>query len=335
VNTAANGDVILPAPSLAGEILVIGNLNVDLVFYPVNDLPAWGEEKTSHGMLTRAAGSTGYAALVLGTLEMKPVVVGNVGSDSYGALILTQLSAAGADTSRVQVSTMPTGVSVTLTNEQGARAFVTYIGHLHELTAAAMLPVIRSVPNVSQALLSGYFLLPSLGLDGALAVVRSCRDQGALTLFDSGWDPQGWMPETLRDLRRLVSEVDVFLPNQDEALAITEQPDLPSAAQALLDLGADTVIIKAGEAGSLALQRDRGLVHQPATPVHALDTTGAGDSFNAGIMFGLARGWNMERLLQFSNAVAGIVVSRRENRCPTYAEATRQAREHYRTWAER
>jgi sugar/nucleoside kinase (ribokinase family) len=266
---------------------------------------------------------------------MRPVVIGNVGPDSYGSLILTKLSAAGADVSRVQVSTLPTGVSVTLTNEQGARAFVTYVGHLRELTAAAVLPVIRSVPNVRQALLSGYFLLPSLGLEGALAVVRGCRDRGALTLFDSGWDPQGWVPETRRDLRRLASEVDVFLPNHDEALAITGQPDLPSAAQALLDLGAATVIIKAGEAGSLALQGGQSVVRQPAIPVHALDTTGAGDSFNAGVMFGLARGWNMERLLQFSNAVAGIVVSRRENRCPTYAEATRQAREHFRTWAER
>jgi sugar/nucleoside kinase (ribokinase family) len=218
---------------------------------------------------------------------------------------------------------------VTLTNEHGARAFVTYVGHLRELTAAAVLPVIRSVPNVSQALLSGYFLLPSLGLEGALAVLRGCRDQGALTLFDSGWDPQGWVPETRRDLRRLVSEVDVFLPNHDEALAITGQPDLPSAAQALLDLGAGTVIIKAGEAGSLALQHRQSMIHQSAIPVEAVDTTGAGDSFNAGVMCGLARGWSMDRVLQFSNAVAGIVVTRRQSRYPTFGEAMRVAREHF------
>jgi ribokinase len=309
--------------------VVIGNLNVDMVFHPVNDLPAWGEEKTCDAMLTRAAGSTGYSALVLGRLGMRPVVVGNIGSDSYGSLILTQLSDAGVDVSRVQVSSVPTGVSVTLTNERGARAFVTYVGHLRELTADAVLPVIRGLPSVSQALLSGYFLLPSLGLDGALAVLRACRDRGALTFFDSGWDPQGWPAETRRDLRRLASEVDVLLPNHEEALAVTGQPDLPAAAQALLDLGGGTVIIKAGEAGSLALQQGQSIIRQPAIPVRAVDTTGAGDSFNAGVMCGLASGWSMERVLQFSNAVAGIVVTRRENRYPTFGEAMRVASEHF------
>jgi sugar/nucleoside kinase (ribokinase family) len=195
--------------------------------------------------------------------------------------------------------------------------------------------VVRSVPDIGQALISGYFLLPSLGVEGALAVLRGCREQNALTLFDPGWDPQGWTSETRRDLRRLVSEVDVFLPNHEEAMAITDQPDPLSAAQALLELGAGTVIIKAGGAGSLAMRYGESMRRQAAIPIQPVDTTGAGDAFNAGVLCGLAHGWGTERLLQFSNAVAGIVASRRENRYPTYAEALVEARAHYpRSWAD-
>ena len=318
---------------LAGRVLVIGNLNVDLVFYPVRDLPAWGEERTVDLMLTRAAGSAGYSALALGNLGMRPVVIGNVGCDGYRTFILRELTEAGADVTRVQVSGLPTGVSATMTNKEGARAFVTYLGHLAELTAEALLPAIRAVGDVKQALFSGYFLLPSLGVEGAMSVLRACSDQGALTLFDSGWAPHGWSPETRQDLCRLVSEVDVFLPNHEEAMAITGRPDPTSAAQALLELGVGTVIIKAGEAGSLALDRQRGLVRQPAIPIKAFDSTGAGDSFNAGVMYGLALGWELERILQFAGAVAGIVVSRRQGRCPTVGEAMEAVRNHFpRTW---
>jgi len=100
-------------PGLAGRVLAIGNLNVDLVFYPVRDLPAWGEERTVDLMLTRAAGSAGYSALVLGNLGMRPVVIGNVGCDGYRTFILRELTEAGADVTRVQVSGLPTGVSAT------------------------------------------------------------------------------------------------------------------------------------------------------------------------------------------------------------------------------
>ena len=70
--------------------LVIGNFNIDMVFYPVNMLPAWGEERTCDVRLVRAAGSAGYAALTLGTLGVRAEAVGNVGNDLYGVGCIVQ-----------------------------------------------------------------------------------------------------------------------------------------------------------------------------------------------------------------------------------------------------
>jgi sugar/nucleoside kinase (ribokinase family) len=77
------------------------------------------------------------------------------------------------------------------------------------------------------------------------------------------------------------------------------------------------VIIKMGQAGSIA-RTEEGTCHQAAFPVSPLDTTGAGDCFNAGIALGLLRDWDVPGMLRFANALAAIVISRpREVGYPT------------------
>lgn len=219
------------------RVVVIGNLNIDLVFYPVNALPAWGEEKTSASMFVRAAGSAGYSALALGKLGVHPRVIGNVGADHYGTFILDALRVACVDTGGVRVAGSPTGVSVALTDERGERAFVTYPGHLREFSSEWVLDEVRSLPLVRYCLLSGYFLLPALGPAGAIEVLRCCQERGGTTLLDTGDDPQGWQSGTIRELRHVLNEVDIFLPNREEALAISGMKTIGDAATTLLSGG--------------------------------------------------------------------------------------------------
>jgi sugar/nucleoside kinase (ribokinase family) len=307
------------------RVVVIGNLNIDLVFSPVNALPAWGEEKTSTSMCVCAAGSAGYSALALGKLGVHPRVIGNVGADHYGTFILDALRAACVDTGGVRVANSPTGVSVTLTNERGERAFVTYPGHLGEFSPEWVLEEIRSLSLLRYCLLSGYFLLPALGAAGAIEVLRCCRERGGTTLLDTGHDPQGWQSGTIRDLRHVLREVDIFLPNREEALAISGRNIIDDAASALLKWGPQMVLVKLGGEGSL-FASPAGLTAEPAIPVPVLDTTGAGDAFNAGAIYALANGRAPREVLRFANALASCTVARRENRFPTLQEVLHSMR---------
>jgi sugar/nucleoside kinase (ribokinase family) len=118
----------------------------------------------------------------------------------------------------------------------------------------------------------------------------------------------------------LLPSVDIFLPNIDEARALAGSDDPNECAQRLLARGAGAVALKLGAGGSLWADQS-GVVVQPGRAVRALDTTGAGDSFNAALVYGLEQGWPMAHTLDFANAYGSLLVSRLQNRTPTLAEA--------------
>jgi sugar/nucleoside kinase (ribokinase family) len=303
--------------------LVIGNYNVDIVLYPVNVLPAWGEERVCDLKLVRSAGSAGYTVLALGALGLPPEAIGNVGNDFYGRLVLDALERSGARTEHIQQTDCPTGISITMTNDAGERAFVTYHGHLDRLCVDAVIQGIRSVPRAGYCLLAGYFLLRNVGPRQAIDILRACKRQGGTTMLDVGFDPEGWEPGTVESIRRVLGEVDVFCPNYQEAVAVSGVADMSEVTHVLLDLGPEMVFVKNGDKGSWFGSRTITPITAEAFPVRAFDTTGAGDAFNAGVIYGLSSGWEPRRILSFANAVAAITLSRREDRYPSLGEVNR------------
>lgn len=306
--------------------LVIGNYNLDMVLYPVNLLPAWGEERTCGMRFLRPAGSAGYAALALRKLGMPVIAVGNIGDDFFGSLILNALNQVAVDTRYLQKTDAPTGVSVTMVNDRGDRAFVTHCGHLDELSMDDVIRDIHSIPEVSFCLLSGYFLLRSLGSSRAIDVLRASKARGGTTMLDTGHDPHGWESDTVESLHDILKEVDIFCPNYEEAAAISRESGIEQAARRLLELGPQTVIIKNGALGSLYASRSAGVVLETAIPTEVFDTTGAGDAFNAGVIYGFSHEWSPRRILRFASAVATLTISREDERAPSLQEVNRLLR---------
>ena len=106
-------------------------------------------------------------------------------------------------------------------------------------------------------------------------------------------------------------------------MAISGESGVDRAAHALLEMGPEMVFIKNGQMGSWFVSRTAGLISEGAFPVKAFDTTGAGDAFNAGVIYGLLNSWEPRRILRFANAVAAITISRKEERSPTLDEVNR------------
>jgi len=266
-------------------------------------------------------GGIGNALLCLAGLGVGASAIANAGDDALGQQLLSTLEEAGVDTSHIErCADVHTGISVGLGREDGERAFVTNLGHLERFDIDLVLRHRAAWGEAQCVLISGYFLLPGLGFTGTRALIDNVRAEGKLLLFDTGWDVERWPERSVEEVLQLLERVDIFLPSLNEAQALTGEISPEDCLESLFARCPKHVIIKMGEAGSIA-RTGEGIFQQLAFPVLPLDTTGAGDCFNAGIVVGVLRDWDIPKMLRFANALAALVISRpREEGYPLLAE---------------
>ncbi len=316
--------VSAPARQLGGDspppICVIGNLNTDLIIRGVPAPPAWGTEVegTDHVFVT--SGQAGYLALALSHLGVEVHVIGIVGDDDPGHKIIADLRQAGIDVSAVKLDRSgATGITVAIVRPDGERAFVSNAAVLREFNEQLILQHWQEAAAPVVCLV-GLNNLPSLTLDATRRLLVRARAEGSLTVLDYGWDTDQWPPETVRALRALLSEVDVFLPNLDEARALTGLASADAAAKALIEDGAGLVVIKRGADGSYARSGDQAF-SATAFPASVCDAVGAGDAFNAGFLRGYLPTGDVAAGLRLGGAVAAAYISRSTHRFPSIEEA--------------
>lgn len=303
-------------------VCVIGNLNMDLIVRDVEHLPEWGRGVECSSHLLASSGQAGYLALGLGALGVACDVVGNVGNDEWGTCILHDLARAGVGTSGVEVSVaLPTAMCVAIARSgDGERAFIGSVAHLAEFDAALVERHRDRLEAAEMICAVGVFELTGFGLAGTAGVLASARQAGRTTLLDTGGDPRGWPPETLRDIEGLLPDVSYLVINSLEAASICGEEDPWRACHALRAVSGNSVIVKCGADGSYGLD-DSGPHHVRALAVTPADAVGAGDSYDAGFIWGLRRGLPFERAMVTATVVSSIYISRAENRYPSAAEA--------------
>ncbi len=297
------------------DLLVLGDVNPDIVV--TGDVePRFGQAEVLVDAAELVIGGSGaITACAAAKLGLRTALVGVVGDDALGRSVLDRVSACGVDTSGCVIAPRrPTGLSIVLSRGDD-RAILTFPGAIADLTVDLVEPeLIRSARHVH---VSSYFL--QRGLAGDLpAVFDVAHEAGATTSIDPNWDPaERWDGGLLEVLDR----TDLFLPNGTEARAIAHRDDVRSAAEALAVRGV-VVVVKLGDGGAFALRGDE-LVERPAVPSHVIDTTGAGDTFDAGFLAGRLRGWSIERSLALA-VVCGSLSTRGSGGTgaqPTWAEA--------------
>ena len=177
---------------MSKRVCVIGNLNADLVLYPLRDFPIWGSEVITSHMGWRPGG-IGNVLLCLARLGIEVSAIANVGDDAIGQELLCILEEGGIDISHIERSLdVRTGISVCLGREDGERAFLTHLGHLKRLDIDLVLRHREAWKKAEWVLVSGYFLLPSLGFAGTRRLIEEVHGEGKGVLFDTGWDVKGW-----------------------------------------------------------------------------------------------------------------------------------------------
>lgn len=287
-------------------IAVIGNVNVDLIVSPATELPPPGAEWRVDSVDLRPGGAAANTALTLAALGLPPRIAGCVGDDALGRFLLGELARAGVEGLAV-VRGATTGVSIAFEAPGRDRSFLTGLGVLGSFDLAHVPPECLDRRRV---LLCGYFLTPRMRGDAARRVLRMARDRGATTLLDVGWDLEDWPDRTREEVMGLLPLVDVFLPNEIEAAALTGATVPREAGRELQRACGGWVVVKLGPAGCVGLGPDGREIVVEAPRVSVADTTGAGDAFNAGVLYALAQRLDWEDVLRFATRVASTIVAR-------------------------
>ena len=280
------------------DIVVVGDINVDLIFTGLPSLPSFGELKHAKSMRVTLGGSSAIFAYNIARLGAATGFVGKVGKDHLGDFLVETLNTAGVDTSRiVRDSTLPTGICVSMSFPNDY-AMVSYPGIRESFSLKEI--DIEYVKRARHLHMSSFYLQPGLQ-PGSLELFRQAKHAGLTTSLDPDNDPhQTWTG----GMHQLLHDVDLFLPNEVEATKIARTAELEAAGRFLAGFG-HTAVIKAGAKGVCVFCADK-QIRAPAFAIQPVDTTGAGDSFNAGFIFQHLLSAPLAKCIAWGNACGAL-----------------------------
>lgn len=280
------------------RVLVVGEINLDLILANYQSFPALGREVLVDDLVATLGSASAIFAVGLARLGTPVAFLGKLGADQWGEQCLEAMRRGGVDVSRViRDPALKTGLTVSITSAR-ERALVSYLGAISALRG-------EDVPDdafrgFDHLHVSSYFLQQGLRPACASLFARA-RAAGLTTSLDPGFDPsERWEADLLQTLR----SVDVFLPNEVE-LCAAARCVTPLEALGRLQNSGTRIVAKLGAKGCATLEDGR-LVEVSAFPVETVDTTGAGDSFDAGFLHAWLSGLSLRDCLRWGAACGSL-----------------------------
>jgi sugar/nucleoside kinase (ribokinase family) len=282
------------------DAVVIGDANIDLAVVGANEVPQPGQEVFVENVIMHVGGGAAVFSLALAKLGLHVAFNGILGDDIYGRYVREHFSRYGIDTRLIQTSkNHNTGVSIAF-NPDTDRSFITYAGTNMELQMDQL--NLEEIAQGRHVHVTGY--KGRSNHEQFVAMARSLKEKGVTLSCDVGWDDSG---EWYKGVFELMRYFDVFLMNETEALHYTGLENIEDSLRYMSQY-CSQVAVKLGAKGAAAM-KDGVLTRRAAYPVEAVDTTGAGDCFNAGYLFGFLSGMDVETSLQYGNACGALSVN--------------------------
>ncbi|MCK4714563.1 MAG: carbohydrate kinase family protein [Candidatus Aenigmarchaeota archaeon] len=282
-----------------GSVFVIGDLNVD-VLCRTGRLPKKGEEIHAESIGFSIGGNAANFAVVLGRLGAGPEFYSCMGNDFSSEFLRGELERAGVK-QRLKEVTATNGVTVCTVFPEGERGFISNKGASGMLRVQDIRPILKNVKPGDIVYSGGLFHLPGLAR-GFAGFLRDARKKGATVMLDYTFDETGCSGS----FRDIATQLDMVFLNERELEAFGNGK---KAFSKLSGMGIRDIIVKLGARGSLFCTN--GMVKkEPARKVKALDTTGAGDVFNAGFVYGFMSGFLPEQCLRLGNWMAAWKVGK-------------------------
>lgn len=280
-------------PEGTSDAFLTGMVFMDMIFSGLPNSPAPGTELWTEG-LGSAPGGVANMAVAMSRLGLHVSLAAPFGGDWFGDFLWETL----ADQEEIdlthseQFDGWPTPVTVSL-SQAGDRSMIT-----HERPLPVPLETLASDPPPTRS------CFVEIGAETP-SWLDQVRQGGALVFADTAWDPSGDWPTVHLDL---LSEVDVFLPNEVEAMHYTRTTSAEAALEKLTAL-VPVAVVKTGAGGVLAAERGSDVVvREPAIAVDVVDATGAGDVFAGAFVYATLAGWDLTQRCRFANLCAGLSV---------------------------
>ena len=293
----------MPVPRRTGpRIAVVGSYATGLTM-KVERMPSTGETLLGKGYRVDYGGKGSNQAVACARLGAAVSFVTKIGTDPFGDMAIGLYRDEGIDISHVKrVADAPTGVGFIIVEASSGHNCITIDPGANELLTAA------DVAGCEAAFSSSAVVLTQLEIpvSAAEAALSQGRNRGAVTILNPA--PVRTLPSSMLQL------VDILTPNQTEArvlarLSASADVEPEYVARALIGSGVKQVVMTLGEKGALIVTKEYS-THVPALHMRAVDTTGAGDAFNAGLAMALACGASLEQAVQFAVVTGGLAVTK-------------------------
>jgi sugar/nucleoside kinase (ribokinase family) len=299
--TGTDMRAVLDAPS--PRVACVGVYIVDVLGRPVESIPKGQDAHLLDEIRITVAGTAGGTSVDLARLGAEVVAVGAIGEDLLGEFLSGVLTREGIPTTHmVRKPGVQTSATILPIHPNGTRPAWHVPGANGTLELDDMPWAALATCDVLH--LGGVAALPALDGEPAAEVLRRARAAGVLTTADCLGVKR---EDALEVTAPCLPHVDIFMPNEQEACALTGEANVEDAARRLRALGAACVVIKRGELGCLIVDQ-QGERMLPAVDAPVVDTTGCGDAFCAGVIVARCAGWSIDQAAELGNATGALTL---------------------------
>jgi sugar/nucleoside kinase (ribokinase family) len=285
------------------DLLCIGSIVADFVMSNMDGFPEPGKVALVESMGLHPGGCAVNTSSAFAKIGGTVRLIGKIGDDPIGNTMLSKLKHIGVATDCIVATSMTTAVSIVLVTSYGERTFIYYPGPNSLLSAKNINLGIIPISKILH--ISDVFLLQRFNEEELNSILKIAKLNGLTTSLDTCWDPSGrWISL----IKRNMQYIDLFFCNLEEAEMLTGQKNTFKSSEILFGLGPKLVIIKMGEDGSF-IRGNNFTIKTNAIKVDVKDTTGAGDCFVAGFLYGFLKKWDLELIAKFANVVGGACVT--------------------------
>lgn len=287
------------------DICCVGIVCADILGKPVDGLPERGKLKYIDNLVMQIGGCAANLAVGAAKLSASCGIVAALGKDGFGDFIGKTLKAAGVETKGIMRISAATSASFVAIDSKGERTILHNPGANGVFTAADI--DLNFVAKAKYLFIAGTFLMPAFDGGECEKLLRFAKGKGLICCMDTAWDSTGaWLKKIGGSLKYL----DWFMPSFDEAKEMSGESEPPKIAAAFKRMGAKNIVVKLGKDGCYVEPENAAGFYSPTFKGPVADTSGAGDSFCAGFITALSKGWDLKKCAEFANAVGTCCVSK-------------------------
>ena len=287
----------------SGEILLLGDINIDTV-WPVSEFPTPGRDGLTETVTVEMGGAIVNSAIVLDNLGQRTGLLGCIGKDVWAEQMTQELTQTNINQKYVRVKPeRTTGLTFIIVTPDGERTMFSHRGVNIQLEIQDIDE--DAIKDAAILHISGYALLESPQKNAVWRAVELAKKHNVQISLDTGLEP---VIQRQKDMRRLLRELSICISGPQEISVLLNSTSPEEAADLLISSGIQLAAIKLGEKGSFVADK-KDQFFCPCFSVDTVDTTGAGDSFTAGLLYGWTRGLSLPASAVLASALGALAAS--------------------------